>query len=96
MYGEKIEEQIRYRARAQAEAVDLFLKERTAILCAMADTHTLNDMTDEKYLADIFTVMNSRAGAFVDLGGDLQFRSAPHLCWALLISRASLLSTPVV
>jgi len=68
MYGEKIEEQIRYRARAQAEAVDLFLKERTAILCAMADTHTLNDMTDEKYLADIFTVMNSRAGAFVDLG----------------------------
>ena len=79
MYGEKIEEQIRYRARAQAEAVDLFLKERTAILCAMADTHTLNDMTDEKYLADIFTVMNSRAGAFVDLG--VISNSGQHLAY---------------
>ncbi|MCD6293772.1 MAG: two-component sensor histidine kinase [Deltaproteobacteria bacterium] len=68
MYGEKIEEQITYRATAQAEAVELFLKERTAILCAMADTHTFNDMTDEKNLARIFEVMNARAGAFVDLG----------------------------
>ena len=40
MYEQKIEEQIRYRSRAQAEAVELFLKERTAILCAMADTHS--------------------------------------------------------
>ena len=79
MYKEKIEEQIRYRATAQAEAVDLFLKERTAILCAMADTHTLNDMTDEKYLADIFTVMNSRAGAFVDLG--VISNSGQHLAY---------------
>ena len=68
MYEEKIEEQITYRARAQAEAVELFLKERTAILCAMADTHTFNHMTDEKNLARIFEVMNARAGAFVDLG----------------------------
>ncbi|MBW2119483.1 MAG: two-component sensor histidine kinase, partial [Deltaproteobacteria bacterium] len=65
---EKIEEQIRYRARAQAEAVDLFLKERTAILSAMADTHTYQDMTEEKHLANLFEVMNLRAGAFVDLG----------------------------
>jgi len=48
MCEEKIDEQIRYRARAQAEAVDLFLKERTAILCAMADTHTFNNMTGGK------------------------------------------------
>ncbi len=68
MYQEKIEEQIRYRASAQAEAVDLFLKERTAILCAMADTHTLSDMTEETTLVNIFQVMNARAGAFVDLG----------------------------
>ena len=68
MYGEKIEEQITYRACSQAEAVALFLKERTAILCAMADTHTLSDMADERNLANIFEVMNTRAGAFVDLG----------------------------
>ena len=79
MYGEKIEEQITYRARAQAEAVELFLKERTAILCAMADTHTFNHMTDEKYLARIFEVMNARAGAFVDLG--VISNSGQHLAY---------------
>ena len=68
MCEEKIEEQIRYRASAQAEAVELFLKERTAILCAMADTHSLSDMRDEHNLSTIFEVMNARAGAFVDLG----------------------------
>lgn len=79
MYKEKIEEQIRYRASAQAEAVDLFLKERTAILCAMADTHTFRDMIDEKYLARIFEVMNARAGAFVDLG--VISNSGQHLAY---------------
>ena len=79
MYGEKIEEQITYRATAQAEAVELFLKERTAILCAMADTHTFNYMTDEKNLARIFEVMNVRAGAFVDLG--VISNSGQHLAY---------------
>ena len=68
MYREKIEEQIRYRARAQAEAVEVFLKERTAILSAMADTHSFREITDEQRLARVFSVMNTRAGAFVDLG----------------------------
>jgi len=68
MYKVKIEEQIRYRSKAQAEAVELFLKERTAILSAMADTHNFQDMIGEKYLSRVFQVMNVRAGAFVDLG----------------------------
>jgi len=79
MYKEKIGEQMKYRATSQAEAVDLFLKERTAILCAMADTHTFNDMTDEKKLARIFEVMNARAGAFVDLG--VISNSGQHLAY---------------
>jgi two-component system NtrC family sensor kinase len=61
-------EQIRYRAQAQAEAVDLFLKERRAILNAMADTHSLAHMIEKDNLVRIFEVMNNRAGAFVDLG----------------------------
>lgn len=65
---EMTREQIRYRAQAQAEAVDLFLKERTAILNAMADTHSFEHMIQEENLARIFEVMNNRAGAFVDLG----------------------------
>jgi two-component system NtrC family sensor kinase len=68
MYRDKVEEQIRYRSNAQAEAVDLFLKERTAILSAMADTHKYEDIIQEKNLSQIFEVMNQRAGAFVDLG----------------------------
>ncbi len=79
MYGEKIEEQIIYRATAQAAAVELFLKERIAILCAMADTHTFSDMADEKNLARIFEVMNARAGAFVDLG--VISNSGQHLAY---------------
>ncbi|MBW2609896.1 MAG: two-component sensor histidine kinase, partial [Deltaproteobacteria bacterium] len=68
IYKEKIEEQIRYRATAQAEALDLFLKERTAILSAMADTHSFDYMIEGHNLNKIFEVMNARAGAFVDLG----------------------------
>jgi two-component system NtrC family sensor kinase len=68
MYRAKVEEQIQYRARAQAEAVDLFLKERAAILAAMADTHTFQDINNDKALSHLFQVMNLRAGAFVDLG----------------------------
>ncbi|MEW6668468.1 MAG: ATP-binding protein [Thermodesulfobacteriota bacterium] len=68
IYQAKVQDQMQYRSRAQAEAVDLFLKERTAILAAMADTHTFHEMLNEKNLSAIFTVMNLRAGAFVDLG----------------------------
>ncbi|MCJ7686021.1 MAG: ATP-binding protein, partial [Desulfobacteraceae bacterium] len=68
MYKDKIEEQIRYRAKAQAEAVDVFLKERITLLNTVACTHTFSDLTDEKHLSEIFSVMNSKGGAFVDLG----------------------------
>jgi two-component system NtrC family sensor kinase len=79
MYRAKVEEQIEYRARAQAEAVDLFLKERAAILAAMADIHSFQQLTDEKYLSSLFQVMNLRAGAFVDLG--VISNSGQHLAY---------------
>jgi two-component system NtrC family sensor kinase len=79
MFHDKIEEQIRYRARAQAEAVDLFLKERTAILSAMADNQSFNDLIYEKNLSKIFEIMNTRAGAFVDLG--VIDRAGQHLAY---------------
>jgi two-component system NtrC family sensor kinase len=68
MYTEKIKEQISFRAESRADAVDLFLTERTAILGAIADTDSLQDMTDEAVLSHKLAVMNLRAGAFVDLG----------------------------
>ena len=68
MYEDKIEEQIKYRARAQAEAVDVFLKERIALLSTAAHTHTFDDITDEEEISHILSIMNSKGGAFVDLG----------------------------
>jgi two-component system NtrC family sensor kinase len=68
MYTEKIKEQISFRAESRADAVDLFLTERTAILGAIADTDSLQEMTDEAVLAQKLSIMNLRAGAFVDLG----------------------------
>jgi two-component system NtrC family sensor kinase len=68
MYKEKIEEQIKYRSQAQAEAVDRFLKARMAILGSMADTHSFWQMTDENHLSRLFHIMNLRQGNFVDLG----------------------------
>ena len=68
MYTEKIKEQIRFRAESRADAVDLFLTERTAILGVIADTDSLLAMNEEADLAHKLTVMNQRAGAFVDLG----------------------------
>ena len=53
MYRDKLEEQILYRARSQAEAVDLFLKERTAILAAMADIHSYQALSSERNLSEI-------------------------------------------
>ncbi|OGP60122.1 MAG: hypothetical protein A2V65_01895 [Deltaproteobacteria bacterium RBG_13_49_15] len=68
MYRQKMEEQVRHRANAQAETVDLFLKERTAILFALADTHRYEDLLKEQKLGQLLSVINTRAGAFVDIG----------------------------
>jgi len=65
---EMTREQIRYRAQAQAEDLELFLEERTAILNVIADTHSFDHMVQEENLIRIFEVMNNRAGAFVDIG----------------------------
>jgi two-component system NtrC family sensor kinase len=68
MYTEKIREQIRHRAEFQAEALDLFLKERSAILGTIADTHSFPVMADAETLGRKLAIMNQKAGAFVDLG----------------------------
>jgi len=63
----KVEEQIQYRARAQAESVDLFLKERVAILAAIATrTRTGDDPGEEPRRGASGHEPEGRA--FVDLG----------------------------
>ncbi|MBI4621012.1 MAG: two-component sensor histidine kinase [Desulfobacterales bacterium] len=68
VFRNKIEEQIEYRARAQGNAIELFLKERTAILLAMADTYTFDYLAGEDNLGKVFQIMNHRVGGFIDLG----------------------------
>lgn len=68
VFKNKIEEQIRYRAMAQSNAIELFLKERTAILLAMADTYNYDYLAEKNNLEQIFQIMNNRVGGFIDLG----------------------------
>ncbi len=49
-YGEKIEDQIKYRARSQSDAVEVFLKERTAILATTVDTQAFDYLKQQKNL----------------------------------------------
>ncbi|MBU2621454.1 MAG: two-component sensor histidine kinase [Proteobacteria bacterium] len=68
VFRNKIEEQIEYRARVQGNAIELFLKERTSILLAMADTYTFDYLAEKNNLERIFQIMNRRVGGFIDLG----------------------------
>ncbi len=68
VFRNKIEEQIEYRARVQSNAIELFLKERTSILLAMADTYDFDYLAEKNNLERIFKIMNHRVGGFIDLG----------------------------
>lgn len=68
MYQNSLEEQIKYRARVQANTVDLYLKGRGAILSGMADLHTIDSLVEGEGLASFLRIINTRSGGFVDLG----------------------------
>ena len=63
-----LEEQIKYRARVQANAVDLYLRGRAAILSGMADLHNIDSLMEGEGLARLLEIINIRSGGFVDLG----------------------------
>lgn len=67
-YEEKIEDQIKYRARSQSYAMEVFLRERTAILAAIVDTHSFNELKQQENLARMFKVISRRTDGLIDLG----------------------------
>lgn len=67
-YEEKIEDQIKYRARSQADAMEVFLRERTAILATIVDTHTFDYIKQQENLSRIFKVISRRTEGLIDLG----------------------------
>ncbi len=79
-YEEKIEDQVKYRARSRADAVEVFLRERTAILATIVDTHTFAYLKQQENLTRMFKVISQRTDGLIDLGiidGDGQ-----HLAYA--------------
>jgi two-component system NtrC family sensor kinase len=79
-YEEKIEDQIKYRARSQSDAVEVFLRERTAILTTLVDTHTFDYLKQQKNLAGMFKVISLRTDGLIDLG--VIDNAGQHLAYA--------------
>ena len=67
-YEEKIEDQVKYRAKSRADAVEVFLRERTAILATIVDTHTFDYLKQQANLAQMFKVISQRTDGLIDLG----------------------------
>jgi len=68
VYKEKIEDQIKYQAGSQSDALEIFLKERSAILSGIADTHRLEYLKQHANLMSIFNAISRRTNGFIDLG----------------------------
>ncbi|MBW2323334.1 MAG: cache domain-containing protein [Deltaproteobacteria bacterium] len=68
VYEEKIEDQIIHMARAQRNAVEVFLRERTTILSTIVDTHNFDYLKKQENLSHIFEVISKRVDGLVDLG----------------------------
>lgn len=67
-YTGKVTEAIRTLAENRRSAIELFFEERIAQLTTVANTHTLNQLTDEAYLKSVFNIMQSRSRSFIDVG----------------------------
>jgi len=68
LYKERIKEQIISRASSHARSLDVFLKERKAVIAAMAKSHDYDYMSEEDFLRRMFDIIDSCAGGIVDLG----------------------------
>lgn len=67
-YTAKIMESLRTLAENRRDAIDLFLDERVSQLNTLAYTHSFEKLKQEDYLNTVFTLVQSRAKSFVDLG----------------------------
>lgn len=83
VYEEKIKDQIMYRAKSQSNAVEVFLRERVAILSTLVDTHHFEDLIQQNNLSRIFDIIGRRTVGLVDIGvidgnGDHLAYSGPY------------------
>ncbi len=67
-YTDKIVQNLRGMVENRRDAIDLFLDERISQLNTLAYTHSLEQLRDPAYLERVFTLIQSRARSFIDLG----------------------------
>jgi len=67
-YTAKIMESLRTLTENRRSAIDLFFDERLSQLYTLAYTHSFDSLKDEKYLEQVFTLMQTRSKSFVDIG----------------------------
>ena len=67
-YTTKVMESIRTLAVNRQGALDLFLEERISQLATLANTNSLDRLSDEDYLNKVFNIMQSRSRSYIDLG----------------------------
>lgn len=67
-YTTKVTEAGRTMAQNRRSALELFIDERIAQLVTVANTHSMKQLLDEKYLDKVFNAMQSRSRTFIDLG----------------------------
>jgi len=67
-YTAKIMESLRTLTENRRSAIDLFFDERLSQLYTLAYTHSFDRLKDERYLEQVFTLMQTRSKSFVDIG----------------------------
>ena len=68
--AQRVKDKLWQLSRSQSNAIDVFLRERTNILTTIVNTHSLEEMSRQEHLAQLFEVMiqNSQGLGLIDLG----------------------------
>lgn len=79
IYTQQVSEDLRNRVEAKRDTLDLFLSERIAQIYTVANTNTVAELTDEKYLGQVFAIMHAKSDSYVDVG--VIDRAGNHLAY---------------
>jgi two-component system NtrC family sensor kinase len=67
-YTSMVIENLRTLAENRRNAIDLFLDERVTQLVTLAHMHSFDQITQEGYLSNVFSYIQSRARSYIDIG----------------------------
>ena len=67
-YSAKIMENMKTLAENRSASIDLFFDERISQLTGLAQTNSLEQLSNEDYLHKVFNIIQARSKSFLDLG----------------------------